>query len=152
MATEVQGNLVNFRIREIGETDWRTLVCTLDSSFTITNEVNKRRTNCGITASVSDPDFSASGNAVHNAEPTAEELSYNDVKGFQKNKTKLEFSYISGADTGAGLAEGEGFHNYGRGYFTESTLTASAEGNESGSFSWSFEGIAFLDDFDEIQS
>lgn len=150
MATEVQGNLVNFQVRAIGETDWRTLVCTLDSQFSITNEVNKRRTNCGITASVSDPDFNASGNAVHNAEPAAEELSYNDVKGYQIAKTKLEFRYLSLAD--ANLTEGEGFTNYGRGYFTESTLTASAEANESASFSWTFEGIAFLDDFDEIQS
>lgn len=150
MATEVQGNIVNFQIREIGEQDWRTLVCTLDSSFTITNEVNKRRTNCGITASISDPDFSASGNAVHNAIPAAEEVSYNDVKGYQKNKTKLEFRYLSLADDN--LTEGQGFTNYGRGYFTESTLTGSAEGNESASFSWSFEGIAFLDDFDEAQS
>lgn len=152
MSVEVQGNLVNFQVREIGQTDWQTLVCTSDSQFALTNEITKRRTNCGIKASVSAPDFNASGNAVHNADPTADEVSYNDVKAWQKDQTKLEFRYLSLADAGAGLTEGEGFLNYGRGYFTESTLTASAESDGIASFSWTFEGVGFIDDFDEIAS
>jgi len=38
------------------------------------------------------------------------------------------------------------------GYFTDSTVTASAEAGGVMSFSWKFEETGFLDDFDESGS
>jgi hypothetical protein len=146
--TNVQGTLVNFKYREIGDTDWITVVCTEDSQFQITNEVSTRRTNCGIVKSVSDPDFNASGNAVQNATPTTLEASYQAVKALQMSKTKVQFSWISAADVAAGLTEGQGVSNYGLGYFTDSTATASAEADGVMTFSWTFEGTGNLDSFD----
>lgn len=147
---EVQGNLINMRLRVNGSGDeWRTLVCTEDSSFAITNETSERRTNCGIKTSLSDPSFNASGNAVQNATPTTSEVSYNDVKAWQIAKTKLDFQYISEADVAAGLTEGQGVNNYGSGYFTETTFTGSAEADGVGSFSWTFTGTGVLDQFDD---
>lgn len=149
MPTEVQGSLVNFQYRSIGDVDWITLVCTEDSQFQITNETSTRRTNCGIVKSVADPDFNASGNAVQNATPTVFEASYAAVKALQIAKEKVQFRYISSADVAAGLLEGEGIYNYGLGYFTDSTATASANADGVLSFSWSFEGTGDLDSFDQ---
>lgn len=146
--TNVQGTLVNFRYRSIGDTNWITLVCTEDSQFQITNETSTRRTNCGVVKSVADADFSASGNAVQNATPTAFEASYQAVKALQMSKEKVQFSYISLADVAAGLTEGQGISNYGLGYFTDSVASASAEADGVLSFSWSFEGTGNLDSFD----
>lgn len=137
------------KVRVNGTTDdFKTLVCTEDSQFQITNEISERRTNCGVITGVSDPTFNASGNAVQNPEPTTLEVSYNDVKGWQITQTKLDFKYISEADTANGLDEGEGVNNFGSGYFTESTFSGSAEADGVGSFSWSFTGTGTLDEFD----
>lgn len=147
--SEIQGRLINMKVRVSGTTDeFKTLVCTEDSQFQISNETSERRTNCGLKTGISDPTFNASGNAVQNPEPTTEEVSYNDVKGWQKTKTKLDFKYISDADSVNGLDEGEGVNNYGSGYFTESTFTGSAEADGVGSFSWTFTGTGILDEFD----
>lgn len=147
--SRIQGKLINMKIRVNGTTDeFKTLVCTEDSQFQITNEISERRTNCGVITGVSDPTFNASGNAVQNPEPTASEVSYNDVKGWQKAQTKLDFQYISDADTVNGLAAGDGVNNFGSGYFTESTFTGSAEADGVGSFSWSFTGTGTLDEYD----
>lgn len=148
MSVEVKGSLVNMQVRTIGATDWLTLVCTSDSQFTITNELTKVRTNCGIKGSPAEAEFNASGNAIQNADPTASEVSYNLVKGWQKTRTKLQFRYLSLADAEAGLTEGEGFSNFGLGYFTETTLSANAEADGLARFSWTFEGTDTLDDFD----
>lgn len=148
--SEVSGKLINMRVRQNGTLDaFKTLVCTEDSQFQITNESNERRTNCGIKTSIADPTFSASGNAVQNPEPTSTEVSYNDVKGWQKTKTKLDFKYISDADVSNGLAEGDGVNNFGSGFFTESTFQGSAEADGIGVFSWSFTGTGVLDEYDD---
>lgn len=146
-STEVQGSLVNMRLREVGDTPFLTMVCTEDSTFEITNESSTRRTNCGIKKSLADADFTASGNAVHNATPTSSEVSYAQVKAWQLAKTKLQFRYISSADVAAGLTEGEGVHNFGEGKFTSSSLTASADADGVVSFAWTFEGEGTLDVF-----
>lgn len=147
--SEIQGKLVNMRVRVNGsDAAFKTLVCTEDSQFQLTNETSERRTNCGIKTGISDPTFTASGNAVQNPEPTASEVSYNDVKGWQKAKAKLDFQYISDADVINGLSEGEGVNNFGSGYFTDSTFTGSAEADGVGSFSWTFSGTGNLDEYD----
>src|SRR5687768_5429696 len=113
MSVEVKGTLVDFYVRDPGQTQWRKLVCTEDSSSTISQEISKRRTNCGVKGSVSDPDFSASGNAVQNAEPSSSEASYAYIKQRIKNKQYQEFKYTNTADPTVGLTENEGIYNYG---------------------------------------
>lgn len=151
--SEIRGTLINMKVRPNGTlAAFKTLVCTEDSQFQISNESTERRTNCGIKTGISDPTFNASGNAVQNPEPTTLEVSYKDVKGWQINATKLDFQYISDADVTNGLAEGDGVNNFGSGFFTESTFTASAEADGVGSFSWSFTGTGVLDVYDETGS
>lgn len=147
---EIHGNLVNFKVRANGTLDaFKTLACTEDSQFDITNETAERRTNCGIKTSVAEATFSASGNAVQEIPPAADHLSYNEVKGYQKNRTKLDFTYENLADVPNGIAEGEAVSMTGSGYFTQSTYNASAEADGVGSFSWTFTGTGTLDEFDE---
>lgn len=146
---EVKGKLINFKVRVNGTADdFKTLVCTEDSQFQITNETSERRTNCGIKTGVAVPTFNASGNAVQNATPTALEVSYNDVKAWQKDNVKLDFQYINDADP-SGLGEGDGVNNFGSGYFTDSTFTGSAEADGVGAFSWSFTGTGTIDEYDD---
>jgi hypothetical protein len=147
---EVSGSLVNMRVRVSGTLNaFKTLVCTEDSQFQISNETTERRTNCGVKTGISDPTFNASGNAVQNPNPTSSEVSYNEVKAWQKSKTKLDFNYNNDADVHNGLDKGEGIQNYGSGYFTESTASASAEADGLLSFSWTFTGTGTLDNYDD---
>lgn len=147
--SEIQGKLINLKVRVNGSGDpFKTLVCTEDSQFQITNETSERRTNCGLKTGISDPTFNASGNAVQNPTPTASEVSYFDVKAWQLAKTKLDFQYINEADTVNGIPAGDGVNNFGSGYFTDSTFTGSAEADGIGSFSWSFTGTGTLDQYD----
>jgi hypothetical protein len=145
MSAEVKGTLVNFWTRDQGQSVWRQLVCTEDSEFTISAELSKRKTNCGVKAKPGIPDFSASGNAVQNAEPTSTEASYAYIKERIRNGVIQEFKYQSAADVTEGLTEGEGIYNYGDGYFTNVTASASAEDDGILSFSWSFEGVGTID-------
>lgn len=148
--SEITGSLINFKVRANGtEDEFKTLVCTEDSQFQITNENSERRTNCGTKTSLADATFNASGNAVQNVEPTASEVSYNDVKGWQKTKTKLDFQYVNEADTANGISAGQAVTIIGSGYFTDSTYNASAEADGIGSFSWTFTGTGTLDEYDD---
>ena len=83
--SEISGKLINFKYRVPPETDWITIVCTEDSSFTITNDIATKETNCGIKAAPGIPQFNASGNAVQNVEPTA--LEGNSEKSKLKGNT-----------------------------------------------------------------
>lgn len=145
---DIQGKLINFKVRENGTADaFKALACTEDSQFQITNETTERRTNCGIKTGIADATFNASGNAVQEIPAAADHVSYNEVKGWQKTKTKLDFTYENEAD--GDIAEGDAISITGSGYFTDSTYSASAEADGIGSFSWTFTGTGILDEFDD---
>lgn len=149
MSVELKGNLINFYVRVSGTDDpFRMGVCTQDTQFQITNEVTERRTNCGIKTGVAEPTFNASGNILINANPSASEFSYEDVKGWQKAQTKLDFWHRADADPGQGLGVGDGYNNFGSGFFTDSTMNASAEADGQASFSFTFTGTGTLDEYD----
>ena len=147
---EITGKFINFKVRVNGTADaFKAVACTEDSQFQITNETSERRTNCGIKTGIADPTFNGSGNAVQEIPAAADHVSYNEVKGWQKTKTKLDFTYENDADTANGIAEGDAVTIIGSGYFTDSTYNASAEADGVGSFSWTFSGTGTLDEFDE---
>lgn len=147
--SEISGKLINFKYRVYPSTDWITVVCTEDTTFTISADIATKETNCGIKARPGIPTFSASGNAVQNVEPTSLEGNYQDIKELIKAGTKVQFSYISEADTAAGFVLGEAIQNYGDGYFGEVTASASASSDGFLTFSWNFTGVGTLDEFDE---
>jgi hypothetical protein len=145
MGADVSGLLVNLWVRDQGISTWRQVVCTKSSTFSLTSELSKVRTNCGTKAKPSDPDFSASVDAVQNAEPTSTEASYAYIKERMRGKTIQEFKYQSAADVAEGLTEGEGIWNYGDGYFTSLEATASADGDGILSFTCTLEGVGLID-------
>lgn len=146
---EVQGTLINFWVRVSGTSNaFKQLICLENSSFTISNETSERRTNCGIKTSIADPTFNASGTAVQDPNPTSTQVSYADVKAWQKSKTKLDFNYKNDADVANGLDVGEGIQNYGSGYFTETTANASAEADGLLTYDFTFTGTGTLDNYD----
>lgn len=148
--SEVQGSLINFKVRVNGTLDeFRTMICTEDTTFNIDNETTERRTNCGIKQGIADPTFNATGNAVFDYDPLATEVSYDEVKEWQKSKTKLDFMYLNAADAATGLGEGVALSITGSGRFTSSSFNASAEADGVGSFSWTFTGTGVLDEYDE---
>jgi hypothetical protein len=147
---EIQGSLINFKVRVNGTNDaFRTMICTEDTTFNIDNETTERRTNCGIKQGIADPTFNATGNAVFDYGPDATEVSYDEVKEWQKAKTKLDFQYLNAADVAAGITEGEAISISGSGRFTSSSFNASAEADGVGSFSWTFTGSGTLDEYDD---
>lgn len=149
MALKIPGSLMNLYLREPGDTEWQVMVCTSQLDFQITAEVTKRRTNCGLQTSVNDPDFSLSGDGIHNADPTSTEISYAQMKAWIKAKQKLEFKYVNIVDAGLSLTEGEGVNNTGNLYFTDVSLTASQEEGFV-EFSFTGEGTGILDEFDDV--
>ena len=147
--SEISGKLISFKYRVPPETGWITIVCTEDSSFTITNDIATKETNCGIKAAPGIPQFSASGNAVQNVEPTALEGNYQAIKALIKAGTKVQFNYISEADAVQGFAEGEAIDNFGNGYFANLGAAAAAASDGFLTFSWEFTGVGTLDEYDE---
>lgn len=147
--SEISGKLINFKYRVPPETDWTVIVCTEDSSFTISVDIATKETNCGIKAAPGIPNFSASGNAVQNVEPTALEGNYQDVKALILAGTKVQFQYISEADVAQGFTEGEAINNFGNGYFGNLGAAAAATSDGFLTFSWEFTGVGTLDEYDE---
>jgi hypothetical protein len=142
----ISGTLINLWVRDEGTTQWKQIVCTEDSTFTINSEVSKRRTNCGIRTSVADPEFTATGNAVSDSAPTSAQADYNYIKVRIKAKQIQEFRYYSDADSANGVSAGY-MNNYGNGYFVELGAAASAEADGLLTFSFTFEGHGTLDDY-----
>ena len=147
--SEIAGKLINFKYRVPPSLDWITIVCTEDSSFTISVDIATKETNCGIKAAPGIPNFSASGNAVQNVEPTALEGNYQDVKALTIAGTKVQFQYISEADVAQGFTEGEAINNFGNGYFGNLGAAAAATSDGFLTFSWEFTGVGTLDEYDE---
>jgi hypothetical protein len=132
MATEIQGIDDIFEVREVGEEDWLRLVCEVDNSAEMDNEVSETDTKCGTFVGVKEMKGNFSGNAVSNATPTSSEASYEQVVAWQKATTLLEFRNYNAA-FGA-IAESAAYHFEGQGRFTN-TNKSSASG-EVVQFSW----------------
>ena len=144
----VTGNLIVFRVRENGTADpFKNVACIETDTFNIDNEVAERRTKCGIITSVADPTFNVTGTAVQEYPLSGDHVSYAEVKGWQKAKTKLDFEYINIA--GGDLTEGIAIDNSGSGYFNSSSYNSSAEADGVGTFDFTFTGTGILDEFDD---
>jgi hypothetical protein len=133
MATEIQGIDDIFEVWELDapETRYR-LVCEIDNSAEMDNEVSETDTKCGTFTGVKEMKGNFSGNAVSNATPTSSEASYERVISWQKEKTLLGFANYNSA-FGA-VAESAAYHLEGQGRFTNSNKTSTT--GEVIQFSW----------------
>lgn len=126
-------------VREVGDTDWKQLVCEIDSQFELVNDVSEIESKCGIHIGVKPVKSNNSGNAVFNVDPESDELSYNDVRNYQINRTALEMLVVNGAftsESGTSYTEGQIMHYFYTGKFVNSVLQGPV--GEVGKFSWSF--------------
>jgi hypothetical protein len=130
----IQGSLTVLKVSTDGGSTWLSGVCEEDSQFDLSNDVTTKKTKCSTFKGISAVDATISGNLVLNADPGADEYSYNDIQGWQKQKTQLHFKYEHEA-VGSFLA-GQAFSHTGVGYFTQSTL--SNPGDEVATVSFTF--------------
>lgn len=141
MATELQGALVAFKVRDYGSTSaFKTIVCEETVTFDVSNDVSTTKTKCGVFKGVLAPDFKANGSAVANFVPTSSEYSYNALIEDQKALTKKEFVFESLSD--GTNNEGHLLRMSGAGYFVNSQMTGN--NGETVKFTWSFEGTGTL--------
>jgi len=118
-----------------------------NSSFSITTNPSTKKTNCGTKTAVPTPDFSATGSAVQDPNPTSLQASYADLKAWIKAGTKLDFNYNNDADNPNGIDLGEGVQNYGSGYLTSLGFQASAQDGFT-TYDFTFTGTGTLDNYD----
>lgn len=129
----IQGSAVVLEVSDDGVT-YKTLVCEEDSQMDLSNDVTTTKTKCSTFKGISAVDATISGNAVCNADPDVDEVSYNDVQTWQKLKTQKYFRYRNAAQ--GSFTAGQAFEHTGVGYFTQSTLTA--PGDDVVKFSFTF--------------
>jgi hypothetical protein len=145
--SEVNGDLIVFKVRVNGAGgSFKQIVCTDTVSFDISNDVSTKKTSCGPKTQLTDPTFSASGSGVFENEPLVTQVSWDEIKEWQKSKTKLDFQFVN-TDAAAGLTEGEAVSVTGSGYFTSSTFTGSSEDGFS-TFDFTFTGTGTIDSYD----
>ncbi len=150
MAKEIGGKFIKIELREnsVGGA-FKTLVCTESSSFEISTETSVKRTNCGISTTVSDATATASGTAVQNVVPTSSEISYEQMKQWIVAGTKLDFRYFNEADAANGITEGQAVETTGSAYVTSLTLSAAADPGEGVTFDWTLTQTGNIDEYDE---
>jgi hypothetical protein len=145
---EVNGNLIVFKVRANGSgAAFKQLVCTDNVQFKLSSSITTKKTSCGIKTSVSDPTFEISGSGVFQIDPLATQVTWDDIVGWQKDNTKLDFQFVNLADVGAGLTEGEAVSELGSGYFNDSTFTGNAEDGFA-TFDFNFSGTGTLGSYD----
>lgn len=150
MAKQIGGKFIDIELRENGSGDpFQTLVCTESSSFEISTETSVKRTNCGISTTVSDATATASGTAVQNIIPTSSEVSYEKMKEWIISGKKVDFRYFNQADTANGILEGAAIENTGSAYVTSLTLNAAADPGEGVTFDWTLTQTGNIDEYDE---
>ena len=130
----VQGSLVVLELSTDSGVTYKSLVCEEDSQIDKSNDVTTTKTKCSTFKGISQVDVTISGNAVVNADPDTDEVSYADVSSWQNLKTQLHFRYRNAA-SGA-ITAGQAVSDTGVGYFTQSTLTAA--GDDVLKFSFTF--------------
>lgn len=139
MSQELEALNISVKVREVGETTWKTLVCEIDDQASTTNDVTETSTKCGTKVALGIAKTEYSGNASSNVDPTEEEASYNDVFNWQQNRTNLEFLMQNEAftdDAGDPVAEGAVLHQFSIGWFINSVLTGGDK--DVAKFSWTF--------------
>lgn len=132
MATAVQGATIDFKVRDFGTTGvWKKLTCMETLVFDTANDVNTKKTKCGVFKGiVTPPDFKCSGQGVCNVTPLTTEYSFDNLHSDQVIGQKKEFR-IEDPTFGTVIMIN------GAGYFTASQLTAN--NGETMNFTFTFE-------------
>lgn len=144
--TELQGSRVGIYIRNYGSTDaFKRIVCEESASLELNNDVQTTKTKCGVFKGVDIVDWKISGNGVANFNPSASEISADDLQTLQIARTKQEVYVQNEAFTegGTSYAIGEVFKFGGAAYLVAQTI--SFPSNDITKFTYNLEGVGTPD-------
>lgn len=117
----IQGELAPIQLSSDGGLTWKPLVCLETSNVPLATTVNEVETNCGVAVGLGAIKFNPAGSAVAEASPTAQQVTYKDLLGWQVNKTLIMFKVEY---PGSGGQYGANFALSGTCYVTSTDLTA----------------------------
>jgi hypothetical protein len=114
----IQGVDIGFYVRDYGTTGaWKRLVCEETLSIDFTSDVNTTKTKCGVFKGFLIPDCKISGSGVANSQPTANEISHDEITTNMLAVTKKEFRIQDVATLGSVILLG------GAGNFSQQQIT-----------------------------
>jgi len=120
---QIQGTSVSLQIRQNGTTgDYLNVVCETTSSLSGSASVTTAVTKCNTITSVSAPTITFAVEGVAETNPSAGQVSVENMLGWFQGNTLLDIKY---EDPEGG---GTNFYVQGTGYMTEFGITSPAEG------------------------
>lgn len=135
----INGKDVSVQLSSDSGSTWKTLICELDHTFSLTRETSSVFTKCDsgtATVSLGAYSWQVSGNAVADTAPGVGQVSYEDMLGWAQGGTSL---MILLEHPGAGTD----FTESGSGYITSLERTAGT--SDPVQFSFTFSGTGALD-------
>lgn len=145
MARELSGNLITMMYTTdltYPYSDFKTIVCEEDSEGGLDSTVNTTPTKCRVFSTTEIPTGTISGNGVTDADPDADQASFQDILQLVNNRTRVYAVYQNAAES-PDVTEGQGVFMAGQGYFNTARST-NTQGTQS-RFSW---GFTFSGDID----
>lgn len=136
-AREVSGNLVTLQFStNLNDplNNLKTIVCEDSSDAGVESAVNNVPTKCGNFSATETPTATINGSGVINANPDADEASFQEVLHLANTNQRVYAVYQNEAE--GDLAEGDGVFMAGHGYFSSARATA-AQGTPT-TFNWTF--------------
>lgn len=133
---ELQATLVTMSVdTDLDSPDYRTIVCEETSEAGMDSSTTDTPTKCGTFTAVATPAGTITGSGVVQADPEADEVSFQEILGWVNNKTKVAAVYQNATDGGT-TATGEAVYMEGEGYFTSARVTA--QEGDLVKFNWAF--------------
>jgi hypothetical protein len=136
---QINGKDVSVQLSSDSGTTWKTLICEIDHTFSLTRETSSVFTKCDsgtATVSLGAYSWQVTGNAVADTAPGATEVSYEDMLGWAQAGTSLMILMEHDA-------AGGDFTESGTGYITSLERTAGTV--DPIQFSFTFSGTGALD-------
>lgn len=115
---------------------WKTIVCEETSDGGSDATVNETATKCATFTTTNTPTTNVNGSGVVDADPAADQATFNDIHALVLSKTEVWGKYENLPDPGNGIAAGQIVSIIGRGRFT-SARSQNQEGDVS-KFTWAF--------------
>jgi polyisoprenoid-binding protein YceI len=123
---QIQGSSVTLQLRENGNTgSYLNVVCETTSSLSGSTSVSTEITKCSTLTSVANPTMTFSVEGIAETNPTAGQVSIEQLLAWFTGKTLLDIKYEDPENGGTN------FYIQGSGYMTEFGITSPSEGNVS---------------------
>lgn len=121
MSLALQFSEQAFEISTDSGSTWKPLVCLQSVDAGLELPITEEDTNCGSYVGLGVAKQAVSIEAVCEAEPTVSQVTWEDVAGWIKNRTLVDYRYQNAAV--GSVTAGGAFYFRGEGYFTGGNLT-----------------------------